>query len=123
MLAFNNRKSADTRTYEYTCTLCQLRTNCQSRLFHRTLGGGNRIVDEGVHLLDVFFVEPAERIEVFDLSGNLGGKLRGVETGDPGDTAASFAKAFPGFFGSRSQRRYQTDASDHDSSLLQNKTS
>src|SRR5438270_13739649 len=54
MLTFNNCKSPDTRTYEYAGTLCQLRTNRQGCLFHRTLGGGNRVVDEGIHLLDVF---------------------------------------------------------------------
>src|ERR1051326_6605550 len=80
-------------------------------------------MDEGVHFLDIFFLEPAKRIEVFDLGGDLGGKLSGIETGDSGDATAPFAQAFPRVVSSRSQRRYQTDASDHDSSLLQNTTS
>src|SRR5262249_37310777 len=94
-----------------------------ARLFHRTFRGGDRIVDEGVHLLDVFFVEPAERIEVFNFAGDLGGKLSGIEAGDLGNTAACFAEAIPGIFSPRPQRRYQPDAGDHNSSFLQNKTS
>src|ERR1051326_5273655 len=123
MFTFDDSKSADTGTDEYACTLRQIPVNRQVRLFHRTFGGGNRVMDERVHFLDVFFLEPAERIEVFDLGGDLGGKLRGIETGDSGDAAAPFAQAFPRVFSSRSQRRYQTDARDRKSTLLQNTTS
>jgi len=76
-------------------------------------------VDEQIHLFDVFFVKPLERIEVFDFSGNPGGKLRGVETGNHRNAAASFAQAVPCLFSARPQRGYQTHAGDHNSSLLQ----
>jgi len=80
-------------------------------------------VDEQIHLFDVFFVKPLERIEVFDFSGNPGGKLRGVETGNHRNAAASFAQAVPCLFSARPQRGYQPDAGDHNSSFLQNQTS
>ena len=95
----------------------------KSGLLHRTFRGRDRIVDEGVHFLDVFLFKPAERIEVFDFGGNLGGKLRGIKTGDRCNAAASFAKAFPRFFGPCSQRGNQSHAGDNNSSLLQITTS
>src|SRR5579862_7015082 len=123
MFAFNNGESADARADEDACTLRQLRADRQACLLHRTFGGSHRVVDEQIHLLDVFFLEPVERVEIFDFGGDLRGKLSGIETGDPGNAAASFAKALPGIFSSRSQRGYQTHAGDHNSSLLQNTTS
>ena len=123
MLAFDNRETADTGTDEHARTFGQLRTDRQAGLLHRALRGSDRVVDERIHLLDVFFLEPAERIEIFNFGGNPGGKLRGIKTGDGRHTAAPFAQVLPRFFGSRSQRRYQTDAGDHDSSFLQNTTS
>src|SRR5262249_60477647 len=62
----------------------------QPRLFHCTFRRRNGIVDERIHLLDIFFFEPSKRIEVLDLGGNLSGKLCSVKTRNPGDPAASF---------------------------------
>src|SRR5438128_923694 len=80
-------------------------------------------MNERIHLLDVFFFEPAERIEVLNLGRNLGGKLSGVESGNRRDAATSFAEAFPCFFGSRAQRGYQSYAGNNNCSLLQITTS
>lgn len=123
MFAFDDRESADARADEHACSLRQLRSDRQTRLFHGSFRGSNRVMDEQVHLLDVFFIEKLERIEVFNFAGDLGGKLSGIKTGNLGDAAASFAKALPRIFGSRSQRGDQTHAGDHNSSFLQNKTS
>ena len=90
MFALDDRKSADTGTDEYAGALRQLGPDSQTRLFHCTFRRCNGIVDERIHLLDVFFLEPSEGIEVLDLGGNLSGKLCGVKTGYPGDSAASF---------------------------------
>ena len=91
MLAFDDRKSADAGTDEYACALCQLGANGQTRLFHRAICGSDRVMDERVHFLNIFLVEPSEGIKVFDLGGNLCGKLRGIKTGNSRDPAASFA--------------------------------
>jgi hypothetical protein len=41
----------------------ELRRDFEPRIVHRDLGGGDRVLDEGVHLLDVLLVDPVERIE------------------------------------------------------------
>src|SRR5215472_17145254 len=121
MLAFDDRKSSNAGANKDARTFGQLGTDRQSRLFHCTVGSGYGVVNERVHLLDVFFLEPAEGIELFNFACNLGGKLSGVETGNLGNAATPFAKAVPRILGSRPERGYQTHARHHNSSFLQNK--
>jgi len=91
MFPFDYCEPTDPGTDKYAGTLGDFRTDSQTRLLHGTLGGRNRVVNKKVHLLDVLFVKLAERIELFDLSGDPGGKLGGIKTSDFRDAAASFA--------------------------------
>ena len=123
MLALDNRESADSRSNKDSRPLGQFGRNHQAGLLHRVIGRCDGVMDEGIHLLDVFLFEPLQRIEVLNLSSNLGGKLGGVESGNCRDAAASFAEALPCLFGSRAQRGYQPHAGNNDSSFLQIRTS
>ena len=59
-----------------------LRRHRQPRVIDGELRGGERVLDEDVHLLDVFLVDELERIEALDLAGDARRVLRRVEAGD-----------------------------------------
>ena len=48
----------------------------QPRVVHRELRRGDRVLDEDVHLLDVFLVDELQRVEALDLRRNLRGEAR-----------------------------------------------
>ena len=120
MLALDNRKPTDAGADKDTSALGEVRSDFQTRLLHRKIRGSHGVMDEVVHLFEIFFVTPQQRIEVFHLSGNLGGKLRGIEPGDPVHTTAALTEGFPRLFGSGSQRGDQSHAGDYNTSFLQN---
>ena len=59
----------------------------QPRIVHRELRRGDRVLDEDVHLLDVFLLDELQRVEAPDLARDLGRELRRVELRDGLDAA------------------------------------
>ena len=57
----------------------QLRRDLQPGIVHRELRRRDRVLDEDVHLLDVFLLDERQRVEALDLAGNLRRELRRVE--------------------------------------------
>ena len=64
-----------------------VRRHLQPGIVHRELRGGDRELDEDVHLLDVFLLDELQRIEALDLAGDPRRELRRVELGDRADAA------------------------------------
>ena len=60
-----------------------------ARVLHREVGRPHRVVDEGVHLLDLLLLDVEGRVEALHLAGDAGGEARGVEAGDRADAAPS----------------------------------
>ena len=58
---------------------------------HRELRRGDRVLDEDVHLLDVFLLDELQRIEPLHLARDLRRELRRVELGDRADAALAGA--------------------------------
>ena len=119
MFSLDDRESADAGSDKNAGAFRQFRSDGESGLLHREVRRSHRVVDEGVHFLEVFLLEPSERIEILDLGGNPGRKLRRVEAGDVGNTTPAFAESFPRFFGSCTQRGNQTHAGYNNSSFFQ----
>src|SRR5262245_31000773 len=119
MLSFDDREPTDSGSDKYAGTFSEIRPNGESGLLHGEIGCRNRVVDEGVHFLDVLLLEPVQRLKILNLGSNPGGKLRRVEPGNRCYAAASFAKSLPGFFGTCPQRGYQAHAGNNYSSFFQ----
>jgi hypothetical protein len=79
MLAFDDGKPADAGADKNSGPFRNIRRNGQIGLLHRKLRGGYRVMNEEVHLLEVFLLEPPKRIEIPNLRSNPRGKLRGVK--------------------------------------------
>src|SRR5437868_6369310 len=78
--ASDGAEAADPRTDERPDIGRVLPGDLQLRIVNGELGGGDRVLDEEVHLLDDLLLDPRERIEPLDFSGNLRGVRGHVET-------------------------------------------
>ncbi len=54
----------------------------KARIVGCHLGRRHGIMDEGIHFLDFFFVDPLGRIESLHLPPDTDGKVRRIEAGD-----------------------------------------
>src|SRR5438132_6775152 len=100
----DNSEPADARSDKYAGPFGELRPNGESRLLHGEVRCRNRVVDEGIHLLDVLLLKPVQRLKILDLVSNPGWKLRRIEPGNRCNAAPPFAESLPGFLCSFCQR-------------------
>src|SRR5580658_255229 len=114
MFAFDDVESSDPRADVHPYALVILRRNLQFRHFQRFIGGGDGHMNEAPHLLDFFFLDEIQRVEVLDLGGNLAGKGSGVETGDASHTALAGKHGLPHYIGGIAYAADQTEACDYD---------
>src|SRR5437867_5701990 len=119
MFSLDNGESADSGSDKYAGPFGELRPNGESRLLHGEVRCRNRVVDEGIHLLDVLLLKPVQRLKILDLGSNPGWKLRRIEPGNRCNAAPPFAESLPGFLGTCAQRGYQTNAGNNYSSFFQ----
>ena len=71
-------------------------------------------MDEASHLLQFFFLDVVQRVEVPDLGGDLAGEVGGVETGDASDAALAGEHALPHFVGGIAHAADEAEAGDYD---------
>src|SRR6266478_5601887 len=76
----------------------------------REIRSGQRHLNEAAHLLQFFFLDPLEGVEVFDLASNLAIKSSGVKLRDEANTAAPGHEVFPAFLRADTQRADQSNA-------------
>ncbi len=115
VLALDRAEPADARRDEDAGPDRHLRADLQPRILHRELRGGDRELDEDVHLLDVLLVDELQRVEVLDFARDARRELGGVEPGDRADAAPSRAERFPVRAGPDAERRHEADARHDDS--------
>ncbi len=78
---FNGRQAAKAGTDQDTDPLGILFINHQRRIFHRHIRCCQRILDKEIHLLDLFFIDKLFGVKIFDFTGYLGWKIRGIKAG------------------------------------------
>ncbi len=88
-------------------------------ILHRHLGCRNGVMDEGVHLLDFFLVDPLPRIEPLHLSSEADRKIGGVKAGDGSHSGPSSAGGVPSRLGGISQGRDDPDTRDDNPPVLE----
>src|SRR6476660_7145311 len=89
----------------------------KSCVIHGQLSGAHGVVDEGIHLLNVFLLDELGRIEIFDLTGNLGIIPGRIELRDPTDPRLTGTDRLPCLVDACPERGHETQASDDTASL------
>src|SRR5436309_306801 len=85
----------------------------QARVVDGKLRGGERELDEDVHLLDVFLIDELERVEALHLAGDPRREVRRVEPRDRPDAALAREKGVPVWLRPDGERGHQPDARHH----------
>ena len=99
----------------------QIRVNGQAGLLHREVRRSDGVVDEEIHLLEIFLVEPLEADRNPSLRRQSAWKTASRQIVLIGPTPLRPSQqALPCFLGSGSQRGHQSHAGDYNSSFLQN---
>src|SRR5438270_851241 len=96
VLALDDVEPADTRTDVDTNTLRDLRSDVQSGHLHRFICRRHAQMNEAAHLLNFFFLDEIQRIEIFDFSGDRAREPARVEAGDRGNATLARQKIGPG---------------------------
>ena len=110
-------QAADADANQHADVVGVLFGDLEPRLAHRLLGRRDRVLDEGVHLLDVALLDPVLGIKIPHLARDAGGEVRGVEARNQPDTGPTRHQGVPVLFHSNSERRYQTDSGNHHAAL------
>ena len=105
VLALDDVKAADARADVHAHAGRDFRRHLQPRSLHGLIRRRQADVDEAAHLLQLFFLDEIQRIEILDFGRNLAGKLGGVEVGDPAHAALAGEQARPHFPDSYFPRR------------------
>ena len=103
-------------------TLSAAWDSIQAGVVQRLEAGGQAVVDEGVHLLDVLRRQEGLRIEIAHFTGDAGGVGRGIEVGDLADAAAAGLDAFPGRGQGIADGRDDAHAGDDDATMAHGET-
>ena len=72
-----------------------LGSNFEFRHLHRFIGRGEREVDEAAHLLDFFFLDEIERVEIAYFGSDLAGECGGVKCGNAVHAALARRQSLP----------------------------
>ncbi len=118
MFALDDVESADAGADVDADHLGVFGSHLELRHLHRFFRGGDGEVNEAAHLLDFFFLDELEGIEVADFGGDLAGESGGVEGGDAIDAAFAGEQGFPHCAGSMADGADQPDAGDDNASLM-----
>jgi len=114
MFALDDVESTDARADVHAHAFVVLRCDFQAGLFQRFVGGRDGEVDEPRHLLDFFFLDVIERVEVLDVGGDLAGEIGDVEAGNPPNAALPGQQRFPHLLGGVAHATDQAEARDYD---------
>ncbi len=114
VLAFDRLESADPRSDEDADVRRVRFGDRQLGVVHRELRRRDGVLNEDVHLLDVFLLDVVERVESPYLGRDLCCVPGDIEPGDPIDAARPDDERFPVGLGPDAERRHQTDARDDD---------
>src|SRR5687767_8736725 len=114
VLALDGRESADAGADADADVGRELWRDLKLRVVHRELGGGDGVLNEDVHFLDVFLLDELQRVEILDLRGDLRRVPGDIEPRDAGDTAPARQQRRPVGRRADAERRHQPDAGDDD---------
>ena len=112
VLALDRAEPADAGRDEHADTRRVRGRDLQARVVHGELRCRNGVLDEDVHLLDIFLLDELQRIEPLHLARDLCREVRHVEARDGRNSALSAEKGGPVRLVANAQRGHQPDARD-----------
>jgi hypothetical protein len=115
VFALDGLEPADARCDIDADAIGQLAGHLEPRVVDGELRGRQRVLDEDVHLLDVFLVDELQRIEGLDLTGDARRVLRRVEPGNRSNPAPACAECIPVRLCSDGERGHKSNARHHHS--------
>src|SRR5580692_12232011 len=116
MLTLDHVEPADSGSDMHSSPGRNFFRDLETRGFHGLVGRGQGQVDEPPHLLQFFFLDEIQRIEVLYFGCDLASELRGVEMSNPGDPAPAREQVSPNLFGGVAHPADQANASNYDPS-------
>src|SRR5271156_3512910 len=120
MFALDDVKSADAGTDVNAGGVCNVGRDFERGHLHGEIRSGQRELNEPAGLLQLFFLEPVQRIEIADFSGDAAIKSGGVKMSDGADTAFASQQIAPDLFGPNAATADQPNACN-DNSAAQKK--
>ena len=105
MVVLNGGKPPDARPDVDPYSICIRLINLKTGIGKCHLAGRHGVLNEEIHLFDVFFVDVVGRVELSDFTGNLAIMGRRIESADTVNSGTSLAHRLPGRFHTDAQRR------------------
>ena len=87
MLAFDDVEPANAGTNVNAYTLLDIRSDVQAGHLHGLICGRHAQMNEAAHLLDFFFLDEIQRIEVLDFGGDGACVTCSIKAGNSGNAA------------------------------------
>ena len=88
--------AADAGTHRHADALAVRLRDLETRVPERIDAGGDAVMDERIHFLDVLDRQVFSSVKIFDRTGNASRKLARIEGGNRCDPALSGNDVFPG---------------------------
>ncbi len=120
MFALDDVESADAGADVNAGGICNVRSDFERRHLHREIRSGQRELNEAAGFLQLFFLEPIQRIEIANFSGDAAIKSGGVKMSDGADTAFACQQIAPDLVGPNAATADQPNACN-DNSAAQKK--
>src|SRR6202047_1600210 len=117
MLALDDVESADTGADVNAGGIRNVRSDFQRGHLHREIGGGQRELNEPARFLQFFFLDPVQRIEIADFSGDAAIKSGGVKMSDGADAALACQQIAPDLIGPNATTADQPNACNDNSAV------
>src|SRR5580700_348266 len=117
MFALDNVESADAGADVSAGRIRDLRRNFEAGHFHSEVRGGEGELNEAPGLLQLFFLEPIEWVEIADFTRDAAIERGGVKVRDRTDTALAGQQITPYFFGADTASANQTNARNDNSAV------
>src|ERR1700720_3384648 len=99
MLAFDHVESTDTGGDIHARRIRKFRFHFKASHLHREFGSSEGQLYEPAHLLQFFFLNPDERIEIADFTGDAAVKSSRIKMGNRADTTLAGQLVAPDPFG------------------------
>src|SRR5271156_78536 len=120
MFALDDVKSADAGTDVNAGGICNVGSDFERGHLHGEIRSGQRELNEPARFLQLFFLEPVQRIKIADFSGDAAIKSGGIKMSDGADTAFACQQIAPDLFGPNAATADQPNACN-DNSAAQEK--
>src|SRR5438445_7213160 len=117
VLALDNVESSDARGHVYASGIRDLRGDFEAGHLHRKVSRRQGDLDEPADLLQLFFLNPVQRIEVLHLAGDAAVESVGIKLGNRADAGLAGLKSVPGFFSADPAGANQTHTRYHDPAI------